>query len=72
VAIEDFDAKVRRLRRSRAASIAAYSLHEQRPELAAEAGRKGGEARAKQFTSEYARWAARKRWYGSLAGPPPP
>jgi hypothetical protein len=72
--IENFDAKVRRLRRSRAASIAAYAMHEKHPELAAEAGRKGAEARWKQYKnpSEYARWLARKRWYGELAGRAPP
>jgi len=72
--VEDFDATVRRLRRSRAASIAAYSLHEQKPSLAVEAGRKGGEARAKQFKdpSAMGRWLARRRWYGELAGPAPP
>jgi hypothetical protein len=71
--VQDLDEKVRRMRRSRAASIAAYSLHEQRPELAAEAGRRGGLARAKQFKDPQAmgRWLARRRWYGALAGPPP-
>ncbi len=71
--LDEFDARTRRLRRRRAASYAASCLHEQRPELAAEAGRKGGRARAAQHRdpSAYGRWLARRRWYGALAGAEP-
>ena len=71
---DDLDARTRRLRRRRAASYAASCLHEQRPKLAVEAGRKGGRARAAQFKDPAAmgRWLARRRWYGELAGPLPP
>ena len=73
VTADDLDTRTRRLRRRRAASYAASCLHERRPELAVEAGRKGGRARAAQHSdpSEYGRWLARRRWYGDLAGPAP-
>ena len=41
-----YNERTRAIRRRAAASRAAFALHEQRPELAAEAGRKGGQARA--------------------------
>ncbi len=70
---DDLDAKVRRLRRRRAATIGACALHEQRPEIAAEAGAKGAAAtyRNVRDRGEYAAWLARRRWYGEAAGPPP-
>ncbi len=73
MAADDFDARIRRLRRRRASSYAASCLHERRPEMAAEAGRKGGRARAAQFKdpSAMGRWLARRRWHGPYAGEPP-
>ena len=71
---DERDEKIRRLRRRRAASTAAYRAHELHPEMASENGRKGGLARVAQVSdpSAYGRWLANRRWYGELAGPPPP
>ena len=71
---EEFDDRVHHLRRRAAASHAAYQLHQQRPALAREAGRRGGATRGAQLrgNSVHARWLARCRFYGKLAGPEPP
>ena len=70
---DDFDAKVRQLRRRRAASVAAYAMHERHPDAARTNGSKGGRARMAQIgdPSVYMRWVARRRWHGPYAGPPP-
>jgi hypothetical protein len=70
---EEFEARAHHLRRRAGASHAAYRLHQQRPELAREAGSKGGAKRGAQLAgnSGYMRWVARRRWYGRLAGPAP-
>ena len=69
----DADARILRLRRSRAASIAGRALHLQRPDHAREAGRKGGLARMAgvQDRKALGRWLALRRWHGVYAGPPP-
>ena len=68
-----YNERTRAIRRRAAASRAAFALHEQRPELAAEAGRKGGAARVAQMVDPraYGQWLARRRWHGALAGPAP-
>ena len=70
---DGLDARFRRLRRKRAASIAAYAMHERHPDAAVLNGRKGGRARAAQFRnrSVMMRWLALRRWHGPYAGPPP-
>jgi len=70
---DEFEERVHHLRRRAGASHAAYRLHQQRPELAREAGLKGGLARGAQLAGNtvYMRWVSRRRWYGRLAGPAP-
>ncbi len=70
---DDLDARVRRLRRKRAASIGACAMHERHPGAASTNGSKGAAAtyRNVKDRGEYAAWLARRRWYGEAAGPPP-
>lgn len=71
--LDELEARVRTLRRRSAASRAAYSLHLAHPELARQAGAKGGATRGQQLRGrrDHMQWVARRRWYGSFAGPPP-
>jgi len=66
--------RVRAIRRRAAASRAASAMHEQHPDAARVNGAKGAAARLAHVPDRraYARWLARRRWWGAaLAGPPP-
>ena len=54
-------------RRARA-RLAAYALHHKRPDIAREAGRKGGEATSQRYALGKQAWAvamALRRWHGT-------